>query len=162
MRLRIVWVTLCGSVVQSTNTTWGGGSSSVFSRAFSAPVVSMCTSSRTYTLVRPGLPIATLLTRSRMSSTLLCEAASSSCNSYEVPAAMEVQDPQAPHGSPASSCSQLRALARMRAVDVLPVPRGPLKRYACPTRSVPTALRNAATTWPWPMISPNSAGRYRR
>ena len=28
----------------------------------------------------------------------------------------------------AAGCSQLRALARMRAVDVLPVPRGPLNR----------------------------------
>ena len=42
----IVSSSLCGSVVQSTNTTWSGGSSSVFSSAFDASVVSECASSR--------------------------------------------------------------------------------------------------------------------
>jgi len=40
----------CGSVVARTNTTWDGGSSSVFSRAASAALLSMWTSSRMYTL----------------------------------------------------------------------------------------------------------------
>ena len=44
-RLRIVSTTLWGSVVASTQTTWSGGSSRVFSRAFSAPGVSMWASS---------------------------------------------------------------------------------------------------------------------
>ena len=35
---------------------------------------------------------------------------------------------QAPQGSPSTGASQLSALARIRAEDVLPVPRGPLKR----------------------------------
>ena len=39
------------------------------------------------------------------------------------------------HGFGVGPFSQLRALARMRAVDVFPVPREPLKRYACPIRS---------------------------
>ena len=33
-----------------------------------------------------------------------------------------------PHGSPSTGASQLRTLARMRADEVLPVPRGPLNR----------------------------------
>ena len=45
MRLRMVGGTFCGSVVASTNTTWAGGSSTVFSSAFAAAVESMWTSS---------------------------------------------------------------------------------------------------------------------
>ena len=46
-RLRIVGSTRCGSVVASTNTTRGGGSSSVLSRALKAAVESMWHSSTT-------------------------------------------------------------------------------------------------------------------
>ena len=45
-RSTIVGITLCGSVVQSTKTVFGGGSSSVFRKAFHASRVSMCASSR--------------------------------------------------------------------------------------------------------------------
>ena len=127
-RLRMVSTTLCGSVVARTKITWSGGSSSVLSRAFSAPAVSMWTSSRRYTLVRPGVPRATLASRSRMSSTLLLDAASSSCRSNEVPASMDTQDSHVPHGSPSTTSVQFSALARTRAAVVLPVPRGPLSR----------------------------------
>ena len=44
-RETIVCSTLCASVVASMNTTCGGGSSSVLSRALEASVVSMWTSS---------------------------------------------------------------------------------------------------------------------
>ena len=44
-RLRMVGSIDCSSVVQSTNTTWSGGSSSVFRTAFEASLVSMCASS---------------------------------------------------------------------------------------------------------------------
>ena len=44
-RLRMVGSIDCISVVQSTNTTWSGGSSSVFSTAFEASLVSMWASS---------------------------------------------------------------------------------------------------------------------
>ena len=44
-RERIVAGTFCGSVVAKMNLTCGGGSSSVFSRALKAAVVSMWTSS---------------------------------------------------------------------------------------------------------------------
>ena len=40
-----------------------------------------------------------------------------------------------PHGSGVGPFSQLSAFARIRAVLVLPVPRGPVNRYACATRS---------------------------
>ena len=128
VRLRMVGSTLCGSVVASTNTTCDGGSSSVFSSAFDAAVDSMWTSSRMYTLVRPGEPSAALPMRSRMASTPLLLAASSSCRSYEVPASMARHESHTQQGSPSCRLVQLSALARMRAVDVLPVPRGPLNR----------------------------------
>ena len=41
VRLRIVGRTFCGSVVASTNTTWAGGSSRVFSSVFDAAVDSI-------------------------------------------------------------------------------------------------------------------------
>ncbi len=42
--------TFWGSVVARMNTTWLGGSSSVFNNALKAAVESMCTSSMMYTL----------------------------------------------------------------------------------------------------------------
>ena len=57
---------------------------------------------------------------------------------------------------------QLSALARIRASDVLPVPRGPVNRIACATRPVATALRSVATTASWPTISENVCARQRR
>jgi hypothetical protein len=128
VRLRMVGSTFCGSVVASTNTTWAGGSSSVFNSALDAGVESMWTSSTMYTFQRPGVPNAARETRSRMASTPLLEAASSSCTSSDVPCCTCTQESQTPHGSPFLRFVQLRALARMRAVDVLPVPRGPLNR----------------------------------
>ena len=77
----IVGSTFWGSVVASTKTTWSGGPSSVFSRAADAAAESMCTSSRMYTLVRPGEPSDTRLMSSRMSLTPLFDAASSSWTS---------------------------------------------------------------------------------
>ncbi len=128
VRLLMVGSTFCGSVVARMNTTWPGGSSRVFNNALDAAVESMCTSSRMYTLVRPGVPMAARLMSSRTASTPLLEAASSSWTSIDVPASMARQDSHSPQGSPSVTLVQLRALARMRAVEVLPVPRGPLKR----------------------------------
>ena len=45
-RSTIVGITLWASVVASTKTVFGGGSSSVFRKAFQASRVSMCASSR--------------------------------------------------------------------------------------------------------------------
>ena len=62
-----------------------------------------------------------------MASTPLFDAASSSWTSSDDPAAISVHDMQTPQGSPSTGLTQLSAFARIRAVDVLPVPRGPLK-----------------------------------
>ena len=73
--------------------------------------------------------VPTLARISRTSSTLLCEAASSSMTSKELPSVMATQDGQRLQGSPSAPMSgQLRTLAMMRAVVVLPVPRGPANR----------------------------------
>jgi hypothetical protein len=63
-----------------------------------------------------------------MASTPLLEAASSSWTSSEDPRLISTQDEHTPQGSPSDKAVQLRAMARIRAVDVLPVPRGPLNR----------------------------------
>ena len=73
--------------------------------------------------------VDTLVLNSRMSSTLLWEAASSSSTSMDEEPATAVQEGHVPHGSPAASrCGQFRDLASNLAVVVLPVPRGPAKR----------------------------------
>ena len=79
-----------------------------------------------------------------------------------MPRAIATQVWQTPQGSPSFGCSQLSAFARIRAVEVFPVPLGPLNRYACATRSVATAVRSARTTWSWPRSSANVPGRNRR
>ena len=56
---------------------------------------------------------------------LVCEAPSISSTSKAMPSAISRQVEQALHGSGAGPRSQLSALARMRAVVVLPTPRGP-------------------------------------
>ena len=55
-------------------------------------------------------------------------AASISTTSSEVPLAIVTQELQVLSGVAVGPCSQLSALARMRASEVLPVPRGPAKR----------------------------------
>ena len=123
--------TRCGSVVASTNTTRGGGSSRVLSRALNAAVESMWHSSTTYTFQRActGAKRERSIS-SRMLSTPVLEAASISITSRALPAAIEVQSSQVPQGSGVgpSLATQLSERARMRALEVLPVPRGPLKR----------------------------------
>ncbi|CAB5000129.1 unannotated protein [freshwater metagenome] len=128
VRDRIVGSTFCGSVVASTKTTWSGGSSRVLRSVLDASVVSMCTSSRMYTLRDEPAPRPRLMreTKSRASCTPRFDAASSSIKSVNVPALIPVQLIHASHGSPSAPRSrQLRAFARIRALVVLPVPRGP-------------------------------------
>ncbi len=71
---------------------------------------------------------ATLSLSSRTSSMPRLEAASISMTSRAVPSPMRRQLSQMLHGLGVGPCSQLSALARMRAMEVLPVPRGPAKR----------------------------------
>ena len=65
-----------------------------------------------------------------MSSTRLFEAASSSTTSRARPSRIALQFGHVSHGSPSATLGQLTALATIRASEVLPVPRGPTKRYA--------------------------------
>ena len=65
---------------------------------------------------------------SRMSSTPLLLAASSSWTSKLVPASTARHESHSQQGSPSTGRSQFNTFARNRAEDVLPVPRGPLKR----------------------------------
>ncbi len=165
-RDRMVAGTLCGSVVASTKTAWTGGSSRVLSRALKASGVSMWTSSTMYTFMRPSTgEKCTLSRRSRMSSMPRLEAASISTTSIALPRRMAWQCGQVPSGSAVAlpcPASQLRAMARILAVEVLPVPRGPVKRYAWLTRSFLMALTSVRATWSCPMMSSKRAGRYLR
>jgi hypothetical protein len=81
-----------------------------------------------------------------MSSTRLFDAASSSTTSSARPSRIASHEGQASHGSPSATFGQLIALARIRARDVLPVPRGPTNRYAWLVRSVRSAFRIVVTT----------------
>jgi hypothetical protein len=59
------------------------------------------------------------------------DAASSSSRSTKRPASMSVHAAQVPHGSALMPLvMQLRLLARIRAIVVLPTPRVPVRRYA--------------------------------
>ena len=111
VRDRRVGSTFCGSVVASTNTTCAGGSSSVFSSVFDAAGESMCTSSMMYTLRRLEAPTprCTLWMSSRIASTPLFDAASSSTRSKNVPAATATQFSQVP--------SRLAVGAEVQAVE---------------------------------------------
>ena len=128
-RLRIVGSIAAISVVQRTNTACEGGSSSVFSTAFEASFVSMWASSMMYTLRRPRTGWSATRSRiSRMSSMPRWLAASSSITSIDVASWMLRHDSHSLHGVVVGPCSQFSALARIFAIDVLPVPRGPAKR----------------------------------
>ena len=63
-----------------------------------------------------------------MSSMPRCEAASISITSSEVPFEIATQAWQVLSGCVVGPSLQLTDFARMRASDVLPVPRGPAKR----------------------------------
>ena len=64
------------------------------------------------------------------------DAASISNTSMDLPAAISWQDGQVLSGVIVGPFSQLRPLARIRAVVVFPTPRGPENRYAWPIRSI--------------------------
>ena len=66
--------------------------------------------------------------KSRISSMPRLEAASISIRSTAAPEPISTQFAQTPQGSAPRRSKQLIAFARMRAVDVLPVPRTPQNR----------------------------------
>ena len=63
-----------------------------------------------------------------MSSIPRCEAASISITSSEVPFVIETQAWQVLSGCAVGPAAQFTDFARMRAIEVFPVPRGPAKR----------------------------------
>src|SRR6266545_555317 len=83
-----------------------------------------------------------------MSSMPRCEAASISTTSSELPFAIATHAWHVLSGFGVGPCSQLSPLARMRASDVLPVPRGPAKRYAWRTFPAAIAFLSVRTTAP--------------
>ena len=145
----MVCSTFSGSVVAKTNFTNSGGSSTSFSSALNAADVTMWASSMMYTLNRDEIGAKKAFSRrSRASSTPLCDAASISMTSSEpLPlGASATQESQTPHGSGVGPRSQFSDRARMRALEVLPQPRGPLNRYAWWIRSLVSACRSGPVT----------------
>ena len=63
-----------------------------------------------------------------MSSIPRCDAASISITSSELPFAIVTQGLQTLSGVGVGPCTQFSPLARIRASEVLPVPRGPANR----------------------------------
>src|SRR5262245_59679090 len=94
-----------------------------------------------------------------MSSTPVLEAASISITSTGAPETKSWQDGHALHASGPLRWVQASALARSRAVVVLPTPRGPVKRYACATRPDLSAFCSVRVTGSWPTTASNTCGR---
>ena len=130
-RLTMVAGTLCFSVVAKINTTWAGGSSIVFKSALNELAESICTSSKIKTLnrSRDAASATVSIMASRTFSTCVLLAASSSSTSISALWAISWHWGQWPHGSGVGLVLplpvQLSALAKIRAVVVLPQPRGP-------------------------------------
>src|SRR5881394_3251688 len=91
-------------------------------------------------------------------------AASISITSMSSPRAMALHELHSLHGSAVGplDLSQLRHLARIRAVEVLPVPRVPQNRYAWAMRPEAIAFFSVRATWSCPMTSSNVVERYFR
>ena len=140
----IVAGTLCGSVVARIKVTKLGGSSRVFNSALKASFVSICTSSIMYTFCLPIEGLYSIFSfNSRISSIPRLEAASISIKSKNFPASNAKHISHSPQGSPFFNLVQLSAFAKIRAVVVLPVPRGPIKRYACPNKPLESSAFNS-------------------
>src|SRR4051812_19967588 len=98
----------------------------------------------------------------RTLSTPVLEAASISITSMSSPRATALQDSHLPQGLVVgrSDDSQLRAFARMRAMEVLPVPRVPVKRKAWASRPDSIARFRVWATWSCPTTASKSWERY--
>ena len=111
------------------NFTCSGGSSRVLRSALNASFVSMCTSSIMYIL---NLSLAganlTFERSSLISSIPRFDAPSISRTSIDAPSDISLHDAHLLHGFGPGPLWQFNAFARIRAVVVLPVPRGPVKR----------------------------------
>ena len=149
------------SVVHKMNTTFSGGSSSVFNRALNALSVNICTSSMIYTFRLPTMAgYFTLSRKSLISSTRLLLAASISNMSVLLTCAKPLHTSHSPQGEPFLLCKQLIALAKILAHDVLPVPRLPVNRYAWLISSFMTWFLSVVTMLSCPITSSKVFGLY--
>src|SRR5918993_4627193 len=85
-----------------------------------------------------------------MSSMPRWDAASISITSSELPFVIAWQTWQVLSGLGVGPFVQFSALARIRAIEVLPVPLGPAKRDAWRTWSAAIAFRSVRTIGSWP------------
>ncbi len=99
---------------------------------------------------------------SRTLSMPVFDAASISRTSMSRPSAISRQASHTPQGSGVGPFSQLSMRARMRAVVVLPTPRGPPKTKAWAMRPLAMAFRRVCVTARWPTTSSSFCGRQRR
>ncbi len=93
-------------------------------------------------------------------STPLFDAPSISSTSRDLPSAISMQMSSSGSKSMLGPLEQLSAFAMILAVDVLPVPRGPTKRYACARRFCSMAFLSVLITWSCPSTSWNDLGLY--
>jgi hypothetical protein len=87
---------------------------------------------------------------------------SSSITSTDEPSVIEVQCSQSLQGVAVGPCSQLSALARIRAVEVLPVPRGPGEQVRVVEAVLSIAWTSVWITCCCPTTSSKVCGRYLR
>ena len=99
---------------------------------------------------------------SRTLSIPVLDAASISSTSMSRPCAISRHASHSPHGSASGPLRQFRQRARMRAIVVLPTPRGPAKTNDCAMRPAAIALRSVCVTPRCPMTSSNRWGRHFR
>src|SRR3954449_11308016 len=97
-----------------------------------------------------------------MSAAELLDGGAISMTASDVAEAIATHESQTPQGSVVGPRSQFRQAARILAIDVLPVPREPTKRFAWWTLPCSTALRRVRTTCSWPTTSAKVRGRWRR
>jgi len=91
----------------------------------------------------------------------VCEAASTSRTSRDLPSPISMQLWQTLQGSSVGPWMQFNAFARMRAVVVFPVPRMPLNTKACATRPERIAFTSVRVTCSCPTTSAKVCGRAR-
>ena len=151
----------CGSVVANINIIYSGGSSNVFNNALKAPIESIWTSSIIYTLYFDidGTKL-TLFFISLISSTPLFDAASISIISGLLLLLNDLQFSHSLQASPSLLFKQLIAFANNFALLVLPVPLGPVNKYAWLSLSFLITFFNVFTITSCPYTNSNVLGLY--
>jgi hypothetical protein len=97
-----------------------------------------------------------------ISSILPVDAASISIMSGKPPLSIATQFSHVPHGSSEVLLRQFTAFARIRAREVFPTPRGPVKRYAWAIRPNLREFFMVVTMWGCPITSSNFFGLHLR